>query len=118
MTEFSFKQQKHLLDIATVTANKLADWSFVEDIQVDNESMKYFELMVREILIGVLYYKYGRKVEITSRSEEINIVKAINEYVERLKCTASQTSWESDAPVGTEQIDNLVKEKAGDTDEG
>lgn len=86
MTEFSPKQQKQLVDIATVTANKLADWSFFEDVKVDNESMKYFEFMVREILIGVLYYRYGREAEITSRGEEINIAKAISEVAERLKC--------------------------------
>ncbi|MBQ7792905.1 MAG: hypothetical protein IJ366_00455 [Clostridia bacterium] len=76
MTELSFNQQKKLIDIATSTANKLADWSFLEEVKIDNEFMKHFEFMVREILIGVFHYKYGREVEIMSRSEEIKIAEA------------------------------------------
>lgn len=36
--------------------------------------------------------------------------EAIREFAERLKEMASQTFWESDAYVGTEQIDSLAKE--------
>lgn len=45
-----------------------------------------------------------------SRSHEIDRIKAIREFAERLKDMASQTFWESEAYVGMEQIDRLVKE--------
>ena len=117
MTELSFNQQKKLVDIATDTANKLADWSFIEEVEVDNEFMKHFEFMVKEILIGVLYYKYGRKAEIMSRSEEIKTTKAeaVREFAEILKnksqLVAPSVYAEPFRAVSVEEIDRLAKRK-------
>lgn len=49
-------------------------------------------------------------VKEVSRSHEIDRIIAIREFAERLKEMASQTFWESDSYVGTEQIDRLVQE--------
>ena len=40
--------------------------------------------------------------------------EAIKEFAERLKGISTQGFWETDAYVGVEQIDNLVKEMVGD----
>lgn len=40
--------------------------------------------------------------------------EAIKEFAERLKETSTQGFWETDAYVGVEQIDDLVKEMVGD----
>ena len=42
---------------------------------------------------------------------------AIKEFAERLKERATKGFWESDAYIGTEQIDELVKEMVGDNDD-
>lgn len=43
--------------------------------------------------------------------------EVIKEFAERLKEYATQGFWETDAYVGAEQIDNLVKELVGDSDD-
>ena len=45
---------------------------------------------------------------------EIIKSEAIKEFAERLKGMATQRFWETDAYVGVEQIDSLVKEMLGD----
>lgn len=54
-----------------------------------------------------------RAIDVIERQRaEIEKAKseAVRGFAERLKEMASQTFWESDSYVGTEQIDSLVKE--------
>ena len=51
---------------------------------------------------------YDEQIKKQAKSE------AIKEFAERLKAIASQGFWEADGYVGAEQIDDLIKEMAGE----
>ena len=59
---------------------------------------------------------YAIQVEMSNKLEAQIKSEAIKEFAERLKEIATQGFWETDAYVGVEQIDNLVKEMVGEYD--
>ena len=57
-----------------------------------------------------------RTEEIKKKNKELK-TEAVKEFAERLKEMSTQGFWETDAYVGVEQIDNLVKEMESESNE-
>ena len=57
---------------------------------------------------------YAIQMEVSNKLESQIKSEAIKEFAERLMKMSTQGFWETDAYVGVEQIDNLVKEMVGD----
>lgn len=57
---------------------------------------------------------YATQVEVSNKLEAQIKSEAIKEFAKRLKGMATQRFWETDAYVGVEQIDSLVKEMVGE----
>lgn len=84
-----------------ITANAALDLINRQKAEIEKLNKKVEELS--EVLSDTIRIRYAE-----AKSE------AIKEFVERLKELSTQGFWETDAYVGVEQIDNLVKEMIGE----
>lgn len=83
------------------TANAALDLINRQKVEIERLNQKVEKLS--EVLSDTIRIRYAE-----AKSE------AIKEFAERLKETSTQGFWETDAYVGVEQIDDLVKEIVGE----
>ena len=89
-------QEKHIQAL-----NAVIDLIIYQKAVIEKLTKKVEELS--EVLSDTIRIRYAE-----AKSE------AIKEFAERLKEISTQGFWETDAYVGVEQIDNLVKEMVDD----
>lgn len=83
-----------------------------ESIKLIKQQKAEIERLKEDNEYILMQHKFDRRPNGDCWNDVIKKAKseAIREFAERLKEMASQTFWESDAYVGTEQIDSLAKE--------
>lgn len=81
--------------------NAALDLIIYQKVEIEKLNKKVEELS--EVLSDTIRIRYAE-----AKSE------AIKEFAEKLKEISTQGFWETDAYVGVEQIDDLVKEMVGD----
>lgn len=97
-----------------------------ENLKVENQSLRsaanslkmhYEEAQAKIERLKKELMKCKLEKEMLHQTVEEIKSEAYKEFAERLKEYATQGFWETDAYVGTEQIDNLLKETMGDSDD-
>ena len=83
-------------------------------IQFQDLQERYEEAQAEIERLNVLVKTKNKLIKGLDQSISYAYDRAIKEFAERLKGYATQGFWESDAYVGVEQIDDLVKEMVGD----
>lgn len=82
---------------------------------VECSNCKYYKTDFREEPCkSCISYRYFVPLEEAKKEETIR-AEAIKEFAEKLKERATKGFWETDAYIGTEQIDELVKEMVGES---
>lgn len=89
----------------------------IHDLQVEIEKLKE-EVKDKERAYNdefCLRKEWKNKCQELLQEKQTTKAEAYKEFAERLKEMATQGFWETDAYVGVEQIDNLVKVMVGNS---
>ena len=103
-----------IIDRLQVQNNDLAETTHNLTLEKDALFDKAEELKAEVERLNVLIKTKNKLIKGLDQSISYAYDRAIKEFAERLKGYATQGFWESDAYVGVEQIDDLVKEMVGD----
>ena len=79
-------------------------------IQFQDLQERYEEAQAEIDRLNEVYQANQQLINALNKSYFLAKSEAVKEFVERLKAIASQGFWESDAYIGVEQIDDLLKE--------
>ena len=90
-----------------ITANAALDLINRQKTEIERLKCEMGKLLPKDC-------SYAMQMEVSNKLESQIKSEAIKEFAERLMKMSTQGFWETDAYVGVEQIDNLVKEMVGD----